>query len=649
MLLSVVLSVGAIGQDSAIAQDRDSSLESLLNDADVFGKAVDRTALPQTNVTDVNRKVQWRLFKRIASDGKPGTDELAVLEADARSLGHVNQPVVALAVAQFAAQQSTPETGHAMFRAAKNLAPDLPYVYFAHSAYAFEHDLGAFHVWAVAFVEGWRRAVAWPDTVINWVLKFFVYTLIAFLLAALAFILGQTIRQTPIVAYDAARSMPRGFSSNQTVVIVLGCIVVPGLLMQSPLASILILIAFLSLTQTLRERAITFLLFAALALVPMAENAIDTLASYVGSTSQSLVHAQYLHCDAACAEELDALQEFDPENRFITFTRLVVAYRSGEPALLGRVVEESESLEWPASLRGYALNLQGASLVALGKPDDALEPLGRARALLVDQAAPSLNLMRAYHMRDELDDASSALKEASRRDIHEVSRFLRSDRRDANSFLAIALLPPTLLVDHHLSQSADPSGIIESNWTVLAGEHLAYDWAPPLGGAGMLVVVLGYFLRRRVATSTPCPRCGMARDPRDEPETGGHVLCLPCYRTFVTGAGLDYRARAYNESVLGRRERAQEAMRRMLSVVVPGSGHHLAGRSVLGFAVTFSLAFGSALVLMPLGPIRPMHELGSNNWGGAQTLGWLLVAVAILTAFYAAARDIYPLEARDSR
>ena len=149
--------------------------------------------------------------------------------------------------------------------------------------------------------------------------------------------------------------------------------------------------------------------------------------------------------------------------------------------------------------------------------------------------------------------------------------------------------------------------------------------------------------------STPCPKCGLARDPRDDKTTGAHQLCLPCYRTFVTGAGLDYRARVYNEKVLGGRSRLQSGIRRIGSIIAPGTGHHLAGRSITGFTMGTSVVLGLLLAVFPLGIVRPAQEIGSNNWGGGVTIGWLLVSIVVMITLNAALRDVEPVSVGQAR
>jgi hypothetical protein len=175
---------------------------------------------------------------------------------------------------------------------------------------------------------------------------------------------------------------------------------------------------------------------------------------------------------------------------------------------------------------------------------------------------------------------------------------------------------------------------------------LPFEDAPLLGWLGLIVLGLGAPLALGRKTSTPCPKCGLPRDPKlAEAKTGNHHLCINCYKTFVTGAGLDYHARIYNERVLGRRQSLLGLARRVLSIVTPGLGHHLAGRADVGFPLTFIMVFGALLIWRPLGIVRPAQEIVWSHWAGEVVIAWVLVVIGAVIAFNAAGQDIDPIYA----
>lgn len=622
---------------------RDSSLEAMLKTANLEGKAVDSGPIPKSNVAEVNLQVHWRLWKQVSASGGPGIDELKALEHDGRSLGRVNQVTRSLAVAGVAGSQKDPKSGHAMFVASQALSPDLPYPYFAHTRYLIDRQLAEVPRWVSTASRGYQAAWRWPDTRFPWSLKVLVFAMLAVLAAGFSFLVAQTMRQFGIVAYDLARVMPKGFSSNQTVVLVLAVVVVPGVLLKSPLLVLLSLAVAVSIPQCWNERLISAVIFSAVASLPWVDKLADNLASYSGSTTQTLVAAQYVNCDLACLEDLAARSAASPDDLFILYTDMLAQYRTGDPKAQKRIVEEVGSRQWPTELLPYASNLAGVSELALGKPQKALEWFAKAEKGMPEEAAPAFNAMRAHQMLDDLDAASTALSRATLRNVNQVSVYLTYDRRDVNSFVMAPGLPLDVFWDYHLSQPREARSVVAPYWSAIAGRELALEHATPVGAAGVLLVVLGAFVRRGGKLSTPCPKCGLARDPRDDATTGAHHLCLPCYRTFVTGAGLDYKARVYNERVLGGRSRFQSGLRRVTSFVAPGTGHHLAGRSITGFFVGSMFVLGLLFIFLPVGLVRPPHELMSDNWGGFWSLGWLLASGAGFTALHAALRDIDPI------
>lgn len=630
---------------TAFAQ-RDDALEAMLKDAKLDVSVPDPAPVPPSSVSPVNLQVHWKLWKELAKDGKAGADELKALEHDGRSLGYLNQIPQALAVAAIASQQPNAEVGHEMYQGAIRLAPDLPYPYLAQARYGFARNTGSLRHWVVPLIDGFERAWAWPDTRFAWLLKLLLYANIALALAAFSFVIGQTIRHFGIVAYDIARALPRGFSSNQTVVLLLLAVAVPGLVLRSMLASILVLLVLLSLTQNLRERVVSGLLLVWIAMLPTLDSTSDSLASFFASKSRDFMLAQYTQCDAGCIENLDMWVAKDPEDEVALYSRLYAGFRTGQKTELRRIVETVEGAEFSPTIRGSFQNLAGASYIALGEAGSSLDLLEKARADRSLRGAPAFNLVRAYQIQDDVEKSSWAFKEAAQLNLEMVSLYIGFSRRDVNSYLVATPLNLNVFWNYHLEQERTSRSVFSPWWTAVAGPKFTLELALPAAGGSLLILVLITLVRLKRKNSTPCPRCGMARDPGDDHTTGAHAYCLPCYRTFVTGAGLDYHARVYNETILGRRERLNGFLRRALTLLIPGSGHHLAGRAVLGLALTTSLALGALFIYNPMGVVRPPHEFFTDNWGGAATLGWTLFLSSSLTLLFAAFSGIAPVERR---
>jgi tetratricopeptide (TPR) repeat protein len=526
------------------------------------------------------------------------------------------------------------------------MAPDMPYPEHAYSAHLVQNNLGRMPAIVGSYHRGIQKAFDWLDTRLSWELKLTAAALVSFLVALLFFLLAQLLRYFGIVAYDCARLLPRGFSSNQTVILIVALVIVPGLLLRSPLVSILLLLATLSLVQRVNERLVTVAIFAVLFFLPTLDQRMSDQVQWPGSTTQKLVHAQYIHCDAPCVAGLEAqwLDSGDADP-IVSYTLALTQYRQGSPERLANVIEVLEGREqWPEAMQASVENLHGATLVAQAKPDEAIVHLEKAKKLDPTSPAAPYNLMRAYQMQNEGAPAEAALDEAISVNLQAVRTHLEMERRDVNSFLLVEPLNSEMFWQRHRDQASEHVSVIAPVWSALSGPKVPLDRAPLIGIIGALIVLLSLPLYLFARASSPCPKCGLARDPTDAPQTGNHRYCLPCYHTFVSGASLDYNARVHNEHVLGRRERFQDIMRRVLSVIMPGTGHSQAGHGLGGFTITLLTVFGAIILFRPMGLWRPPFELFTDNWGAQKTIAWLLVSVGIFFALAAAARGISPTE-----
>ncbi|MGM0558699.1 MAG: tetratricopeptide repeat protein [Myxococcota bacterium] len=628
-------------------------MEDMLEKMERPDTSFEKAPIAKSNVARVNLDVHWRLWKRVLSKNEAGVQEVKALRDDATSLGIPNLPdyatsVYALARTKADQGELAPEQASRLFEVSEELAPDLPYPSLAYSSYLIDHQIGRLPAIVGNYTEGIKKGWAWLDSRTSWELKFITLGLVALLGSLIFFLLGQMIRYFGIIAYDGARLLPKGFSSNQTVVLVLAVIVVPGLLLQSPFLSLVILLALLGVVQQINERIITVLLFGALAALPTIEAYTSNLITWPGSESQQLMHAQYLGCEKACSQELEAtwLSE-KTDDPMYTYTLALAEYRKGDEQSLERVIELLESRDtWPESMRTEALNLWGATLIAQADPAASLEKLERAHTKTNRSAAPVFNMMRAHQMLEDASSASSALDQAMALDIDRVRRHMRIDRRDINSSLMVGALSGPAFMQYHRGHPPEQVKALQPIWQVVAGPNVPFAYTLYLGLGGILLTLLTLPLYLTNRPSTPCPKCGLARDPNDAEKTGDHRYCLPCYRTFVSGAKLDYDARVHNERVLGRRERFQDALRRILSILMPGTGHIEAGHGLGGFIISFLMLFGVLILLRPLGLWRPAYELFHQNWGGQMGIAVLLISIGGVFALSAAARGVTPTEAR---
>ena len=360
------------------------------------------------------------------------------------------------------------------------------------------------------------------------------------------------------------------------------------------------------------------------------------------------MQTQYTVCDERCFEELEAQYRESRDNRdvILDYTYWLYIYRSGEP---GKVIDENglkaEDVDaWPKSLQGYGYNLIGASTVAMAQPEAAIPLLEKAANLVGKRSpAPNLNLTRAHQMLDDQDSAQAAIDKANAINLEETLLHLNLQRRDINSWLSTPPLPSTYFWKRHRQANTQQVDLISRFWPYLAGKNVPLGWAMYIGGLGLLIVLLTAPFPLRGTISTPCPSCGLARDPSDGEKNGDHHFCMSCYRTYVAGASMDFEARVTTEETLSQRRRMQALIRRILSALLPGGGHATSGYGLAGFITSICFFIGALLLWIPGGIWRAPEDLIFLDWMGFTAFGVVFLVITVCIGFYGAARDIPPI------
>ena len=600
--------------------------------------------LPDATTSPLNIGVQWRLWKRVAQDGQAGISELQALRSDALSLGIPTLPSyqAALLAARRSNLYEIPAGQTEEFlETVLQLADHLPYAHFEIAAHRFSEEPLAMHRSLPPYFSGLVTAFNWLDIRLNWLLKFSLLFLIALGVSFLGFLFAQLLRYFGIAAYDGTRVLPRGFSSTQTVILLMALVLVPGLLLQSPLLALILLLFLVIPFQQLNERLFSALLLGLLVLLPSLDQEIGRLLVYPGSTAQTLLHTDYHGCETPdCLQNLESLAAEDRD--IASFVLASHLFRTSRNEELFRVEELINARPQNSALQGEWLTLSGAYLIATGNSEDALPVLDEAARAIPSSAAPYFNQMRALQILGENEESYVVLEEAIRRDLRLVTRQLQLTRRDRSSFLLLARVSNEAIWKTHKREISESPSVFTPVWTALAGTKLPLSSAPLLGILGLILLLLSlpFYLGRKV--STPCPKCCLARDPREAEKTNHHAYCLPCYQTFVSASHLEYTARVQSETALGRRDRFQQFLRRLISLLLPGSGHILGGYTIRGTLGLLSFSLGLAIILLPLTLWRIPVELFVEDWVGQVWLGWALVSIGATIGLSGLLRGIEP-------
>lgn len=642
--LTVLLGIFLIVPQIGYAQSAEAELQALIEGMSELSPPSPDSPLPETTTTPVNLEVQWRLWRQVIKEGQTGYAELQALRHDAMSLGLPSLPTRHLAViatARNASQLGLDEAqAEELLESAHNLAPHLPYASWEIASNRLRNGPPTEAYRAIPpYLIGISKAANWLDTRVGWALKGSVILLIAATLSFVLFIFAQMMRYFGIAAYDGTRFLPRGFSSTQTVIVLLAIVLVPGLLLQSPLLAMLILLCLLLPFQQINERAISLIFLVLLASLPTIDGYLGKLLIYPGSKAQELLHAHYHGCRPDCPPWLE---DEANDNEVAAYVWAVHRFRQADQNQMKDLGADLAAWQSSSAFPAAWANLHGTTLIAQGNSRDAIPLLDRAIAADPKAPEPWFNQMRAYQILGDSEESQYFLAGAIERDLTTISRQLKTTRRDPQSYLMVQTLGAEQIWGAYAPSASDAPSLITPFWTFMAGEKIKMDLAPIMALVGILILFLSLPLYLQRKLSSPCPKCALARDPVDAEKSNHHHYCLPCYQTFVSGASLEYRARIHSETSLGRRDRFQGFLRQFFSLVTPGVGHIIGGHAIRGTLTFTALITGILLLVYPMGLWRIPYELFRQDWAGQTVFAWALISIAISAGLTGAYRGIEP-------
>jgi Tfp pilus assembly protein PilF len=284
----------------------------------------------------------------------------------------------------------------------------------------------------------------------------------------------------------------------------------------------------------------------------------------------------------------------------------------------------------------YTLNNLGNLAFATGEFQAAIARYKQA----IDAAPPAPALATAYYnlslahlQRFEYQPNQEARSHAERlaRDLVRAHESWRYDRGDY-AVVDLVLTPDELGAKFEGS----PAGSARENVAGQGRPRLSVaDLVPGLltpltlvVGAFPLVVLVVSFWRGSKSFTRACVKCGTAFCRRCHLGTSLYGLCTQCHHLFVVRDGVSGPARNQKLLEVQREDVRRERIFRLLSLLVPGSGHLYAHRTLAGAAFVCLWSFVLALALLG-GRVIPLTEAPSSlsrPWG----LGLLGLCVLVI-------------------
>ncbi|HZE89317.1 MAG TPA: hypothetical protein VE404_07210 [Verrucomicrobiae bacterium] len=156
--------------------------------------------------------------------------------------------------------------------------------------------------------------------------------------------------------------------------------------------------------------------------------------------------------------------------------------------------------------------------------------------------------------------------------------------------------------------------------------------SPTLIGAVATLLVLGVTgLARSGAQAKACVRCGEAFCGRCKRELGAKECCAQCIHLFVKREAIAAPVRARKLAQVERFARNWKRRVRIATILLPGAGHLIAGRTLAGAAFVLAwlvplsaLLFGRWLVLATSTPVLDLPSITTLTGGVIMVLLWSL-------------------------
>lgn len=259
---------------------------------------------------------------------------------------------------------------------------------------------------------------------------------------------------------------------------------------------------------------------------------------------------------------------------------------------------------------------------ALGEIPQAVESFEKAVATDPSRIAGHFNLSQLHAERTQLDQATSALGAAKRIDAeaaeHAIRRMLPPSRKLVSTgdpaapqqFASASYVNRFLMVE----PVADATILARARDGAREVAHRSWSRispAVPLAGvtwvfaATLALCLVLTAASRGSLPSRPCPRCGRGLCLRCDGPPLDDDLCTQCWHAFIHKEGVDPRQRAAKEDEIARHHMRGRRYRKLLSLLVPGSGQLLAGETLPGIVLMVIASIALVRLLFWRGIFRP--------------------------------------------
>ncbi len=256
---------------------------------------------------------------------------------------------------------------------------------------------------------------------------------------------------------------------------------------------------------------------------------------------------------------------------------------------MGRFAEAEEHFGQMLRLdprSGAAWNNLGNVYLATQRLDQAVEAYQKAAVLEPSRGEPHYNLAQAYLLRLRMKEAGAELERAQTLQGKLISYYAKTSSRNPNRLLIDRTIDPLRVWQRALTPSADDEEAARGLWGMIWG-NLPLERGEMAAAALLVLVGMFHLAGKRLSLIRPCERCGNLICSRCARSRVMGNQCVQCLNAFAAKPSLDPKAIKKKLADVARHQSRLASFPTRISLLLPGWGHLVRGRSAGGTLILF--------------------------------------------------------------
>jgi tetratricopeptide (TPR) repeat protein len=540
---------------------------------------------------DLLRKGEWE-----KSQGK--LEELYQWKLNQGIRNHYPYAIALIRESQHMAQEGRAEASLGLLNYAEKMAPDFSQIAYAHAGWLwFQNPLSLDN--ATQIVGQYLRGVFLSfynleEALSQWA-NLTLWILVSFLIAFVIFSFSLFLRYYSFFTHHLKHLLHMGMNSNALGVLSLLLLFLPFFLRMGWMWLFIPWLLIFWVYGSRPDRSVIGALLLILLLLPTGIRLHSSfLSSLAGSGILEIARANTGVWSVELQKQLLALKQLNPQDPDVLQAVGLVEKRMGK----FEAAEENDR-QW-AQLQPNspeAFNNLGNVYLATNRISQAMEAYQKAIRLGPSKAEPHYNLGQAYLMNLLLKEADSEFQRAKELQPQLISYYTSIASRHPNRVVIDETINPDHLWRRVFADTPDREKIAQGIWELL-WNGMPLQYGEVTVASFLVLLVLIHLFSRNKPMIKKCERCG-------------HLICSRCLRSMVMGSQCSQCITAFTarssadpqgvkqkRSEVARYQARRQSLPQWLSLILPGAGHLVHGRSKEGFIYLFIFVLFLAKALL---------------------------------------------------